>query len=69
MPIRAAIMIEGLHRYGELRLVLLDRGPGLPIGREGEVFETFRRLEGFDRAPGAPASALPSSRRLPRLWA
>jgi two-component system sensor histidine kinase KdpD len=44
------IVIEGRHRYGQLRLAVLDRGPGLPPGREAEVFETFRRLEGSDRA-------------------
>ncbi|MGK6325311.1 DUF4118 domain-containing protein [Sphingomonas sp. DT-51] len=43
------IVIEGRNRYGEIRLAVLDHGPGLPPGREGEVFETFRRLEGSDR--------------------
>lgn len=32
-----------------LQLAVLDEGPGLPPGLEGEVFETFRRLEGSDR--------------------
>ncbi|MGR6329181.1 DUF4118 domain-containing protein [Sphingomonas sp. XXL09] len=44
------IVVEGRHRHGSLRLAVLDRGPGLPPGREAEVFETFRRLEGSDRA-------------------
>jgi two-component system sensor histidine kinase KdpD len=44
------IVIEGRHVYGELRLAVIDSGPGLPTGRESEVFETFRRLEGSDRA-------------------
>ncbi|SOB78717.1 two-component system, OmpR family, sensor histidine kinase KdpD [Sphingomonas guangdongensis] len=52
------IVIEGRHRYGELRLAVLDRGPGLPPGREGEVFETFRRLEGSDRAVGGTGLGL-----------
>ncbi|KQO05563.1 sensor histidine kinase [Sphingomonas sp. Leaf242] len=43
------IVVEGRHRYGELRLAVLDHGAGLPPGREAEVFETFRRLEGSDR--------------------
>jgi len=43
------IVIEGRHRYGEIRLTVLDQGPGLPPGREALVFETFQRLEGSDR--------------------
>ena len=54
----AEIVIEGVHRYGELRLTVLDHGPGLPIGRETEVFETFRRLEGSDRAAGGTGLGL-----------
>ncbi len=52
------IVIEGRHRFGELRLVVLDNGPGLPPGRETEVFETFRRLEGSDRAIGGTGLGL-----------
>ena len=52
------IMIEGRHRYGELRLAILDHGPGLPPGGETEVFETFRRLEGSDRAIGGTGLGL-----------
>jgi two-component system sensor histidine kinase KdpD len=52
------IVIEGRNRYGELRLAVLDHGPGLPPGREGEVFETFRRLEGSDRAIGGTGLGL-----------
>lgn len=53
-----AIVIEGRHAYGEIRLAVLDNGPGLPPGREGEVFETFRRLEGSDRAIGGTGLGL-----------
>jgi two-component system sensor histidine kinase KdpD len=35
---------------GSLTLSILDQGPGLPPGREREVFETFRRMEGSDRS-------------------
>ncbi|USU07352.1 sensor histidine kinase KdpD [Sphingomonadaceae bacterium OTU29MARTA1] len=52
------IMVEGIHRYGQLRLTILDHGPGLPHGREAEVFETFRRLEGSDRAIGGTGLGL-----------
>jgi two-component system sensor histidine kinase KdpD len=52
------IVIEGRHRYGELRLAVHDHGPGLPPGRESEVFETFRRLEGSDRAIGGTGLGL-----------
>jgi two-component system sensor histidine kinase KdpD len=52
------IVIEGRNRYGQIRLAVLDRGPGLPPGRETEVFETFRRLEGSDRAIGGTGLGL-----------
>ena len=44
------VMIRADRSYGELTLSILDEGPGLPPGREKEVFETFRRLEGSDRS-------------------
>ncbi|MDJ0276603.1 sensor histidine kinase KdpD [Sphingomonas sp. 2R-10] len=52
------IVVEGRNRFGELRLAVLDHGPGLPPGREGEVFETFRRLEGSDRVAGGTGLGL-----------
>ena len=41
-----------------LNLSILDHGPGLPAGREHEVFETFRRLEGSDRSKGGTGLGL-----------
>ena len=52
------IIVEGVHLYGQIRLTILDHGPGLPPGREAEVFETFRRLEGSDRAIGGTGLGL-----------
>lgn len=52
------IVVEGVHRYGEIRLSVLDHGAGLPPGREAEVFETFRRLEGSDRVIGGTGLGL-----------
>ncbi len=52
------IVIAGEHRHGQLTLSVIDRGPGLPPGREKEVFETFRRLEGSDRAVGGTGLGL-----------
>ncbi|KQM32173.1 histidine kinase [Sphingomonas sp. Leaf10] len=52
------IVIEGRNHFGELRLTVLDHGPGLPPGREDEVFETFKRLEGSDRAIGGTGLGL-----------
>jgi two-component system sensor histidine kinase KdpD len=43
---------------GALTLSILDQGPGLPPGREREVFETFRRLEGSDRSKGGTGLGL-----------
>ena len=45
----SAITIEGRRLPDSLTLSIIDQGPGLPAGREREVFETFRRLEGSDR--------------------
>ncbi|AGH50173.1 osmosensitive K+ channel signal transduction histidine kinase [Sphingomonas sp. MM-1] len=52
------IVIEGRHLFGHIRLAVLDNGPGLPPGREAEVFETFRRFEGSDRAIGGTGLGL-----------
>ncbi len=52
------IIIRGEHRYGVLTLSVIDQGLGLPPGREKEVFETFRRLEGSDRAIGGTGLGL-----------
>ena len=52
------VVVEGRHRYDRLCLSVLDRGPGLPPGREAEVFEMFRRLEGSDRAIGGTGLGL-----------
>jgi two-component system sensor histidine kinase KdpD len=43
------ITISAARAPGSLTLSVTDIGPGLPAGKEQEVFETFRRLEGSDR--------------------
>jgi two-component system sensor histidine kinase KdpD len=53
-----AILIEGRRLSDSLTLSIIDQGPGLPAGREREVFETFRRLEGSDRAKGGTGLGL-----------
>jgi two-component system sensor histidine kinase KdpD len=52
------ITVRAERHYGELTLSVLDEGPGLPPGREAEVFETFRRLEGSDRSAGGTGLGL-----------
>ncbi|WP_254602877.1 sensor histidine kinase KdpD [Sphingomonas bacterium] len=52
------ITVRAERGYGELTLSVLDEGPGLPPGREAEVFETFRRLEGSDRSAGGTGLGL-----------
>ena len=52
------ITILADRSYGELTLSVEDEGPGLPPGREKEVFETFRRLEGSDRSVGGTGLGL-----------
>ena len=44
------IIVRAERLPDSLTLSVIDRGPGLPAGRETEVFETFRRLEGSDRS-------------------
>ncbi|MCW1430800.1 sensor histidine kinase [Novosphingobium sp. JCM 18896] len=44
------ITVRAERRYDDLLLSVLDEGVGVPPGREDEVFETFRRLEGSDRS-------------------
>ncbi|WP_340318307.1 sensor histidine kinase KdpD [Rhizorhabdus argentea] len=53
-----SIRIEAARRPGELVLSLLDTGPGLPPGREEEVFQTFARFEGSDRSKGGTGLGL-----------
>jgi len=53
-----AITIEGRRLPDSLTLSIIDEGPGLPAGREREVFETFRRLEGSDRVKGGTGLGL-----------
>ena len=43
------ILIQGERAPGSLMLSVMDQGPGLPSGRERDLFETFRRIEGSDR--------------------
>ena len=43
------IAIRATREPGNLLLSVLDEGPGLPQGRERDLFETFRRIEGSDR--------------------
>jgi two-component system sensor histidine kinase KdpD len=52
------IRVEARHRYGVILLSVEDEGPGLPPGREAEVFDTFRRFAGSDRAVGGTGLGL-----------
>jgi two-component system sensor histidine kinase KdpD len=44
------ITIAARRGFGRLTLSVMDEGAGLPPGSEQAVFETFKRLEGSDRA-------------------
>ena len=46
------ITICGSRSPDDIALSILDEGPGLPAGRETDVFGTFTRLEGSDRKGG-----------------
>ena len=49
---RTPITITAEREHGGLSLSVIDRGPGIPLGDEKRVFETFVRLEGSDRKGG-----------------
>jgi two-component system sensor histidine kinase KdpD len=44
------IIISARRSVGWLILSIMDEGAGIPIGREQEIFEAFRRIEGSDRS-------------------
>ena len=46
------IAIVAVNRPDALDLSIVDQGPGLPVGRERNVFDTFARFEGSDRRGG-----------------
>lgn len=52
------VSIVAKRHADELVLSILDEGPGLPPGRERDVFETFTRLEGSDRSKGGTGLGL-----------
>ncbi|HEY0270436.1 MAG TPA: ATP-binding protein, partial [Sphingomonas sp.] len=41
-----------------VRLAVMDEGDGIPAGQERAIFETFRRIEGSDRAKGGTGLGL-----------
>ncbi len=52
------LRIAAERRPDGLVLAVLDQGPGLPEGREADVFQTFRRFEGSDRVKGGTGLGL-----------
>lgn len=47
-----AVTVSAERERDGIALSIIDRGPGLPVGEENRVFETFVRLEGSDRKGG-----------------
>jgi two-component system, OmpR family, sensor histidine kinase KdpD len=52
------ITVSARRSVGELVLSINDEGAGIPAGREREIFETFRRIEGSDRSKGGTGLGL-----------
>ena len=44
------ITVAARQSIGRLTLSIMDEGAGIPAGREQEIFETFKRIEGSDRS-------------------
>jgi two-component system, OmpR family, sensor histidine kinase KdpD len=51
-PTGKAVRVEVESIDGEVRLHVLDRGPGIPRAERERVFEPFRRLDGASRGAG-----------------
>jgi two-component system sensor histidine kinase KdpD len=54
----APVTIQARRVGGRMTLAIMDEGEGIPTGREREIFETFRRIEGSDRAKGGTGLGL-----------
>jgi two-component system sensor histidine kinase KdpD len=48
----APITVAARRQLGGMTLEVMDEGPGLPVGEEARIFETFARIEGSDRKGG-----------------
>ena len=48
----APIAVSARRDPSGLTLQIMDEGPGIPIGEEARIFETFARIEGSDRKGG-----------------
>jgi two-component system sensor histidine kinase KdpD len=48
----APVTIRATREGNDLTLSIEDEGPGIPIGDEHRIFETFARIEGSDRKGG-----------------
>lgn len=46
------VMIKSSRTRDGITLSIMDQGPGLPLGQEERIFDTFTRLEGSDRKGG-----------------
>ncbi len=46
------IVLSAKRGWQGLDLHVIDEGPGLPVGEEGRIFDTFSRVEGSDRTGG-----------------
>lgn len=51
-PTGSRIVIKGVLQGSELRLSVIDNGPGLPPGREEALFEKFARAKSETSTPG-----------------
>ncbi|HEX7784544.1 MAG TPA: sensor histidine kinase KdpD [Sphingobium sp.] len=52
------VIIRGTRTPDGIDLSIIDQGPGIPEGKQDEIFDTFTRIDGSDRSKGGTGLGL-----------
>lgn len=52
------VTIRGRRTIDGIGLSIIDQGPGIPDGKQDEIFDTFTRIDGSDRSKGGTGLGL-----------